>query len=197
MPAKSGIIASARSSGRCARARGARRRRRRRRRAGGGLPRVRRPAARTPADRASCRRSGACLLRYSSARLLRAATIRDWILPATRLSRMPPSDSISRNSSQAASHSALRQRLDAAGTGSGIGHEIDMAFLRQDELRVAGDAAREAVGQPVRDAVRQDRHRIGAAGSGRKAGDGGAQDVGLGVLCRHHAVGRFDMDARR
>ena len=126
-----------------------------------------------------------------------ASTIRDWILPATRLSRMPPSASIRRNSSHAASHSDCGQRLDAAGTGGRIGDEIDMALLGQDQLRVAGDAPREGVRQAVRDAVRQDRDRIGAAGRRREAGDRGAQDVGFGVLRRHHAVGCLDMDRAR
>ena len=42
----------------------------------------------------------------------------------------------------------------------------------------------ERVGQAMRDRVRQDRDRIGAARGRGKAGDGGAQDVGLGVAAR-------------
>ena len=60
MPAKSGIIGTGRSSGRCASARGARRKRPRLPRPAGGLRAARRRGARMPADRASCRRSGAC-----------------------------------------------------------------------------------------------------------------------------------------
>ena len=89
------------------------------------------------------------------------------------------------------------QRLDAAGAGGRIGDEVELAFAGHDELRVAGDAAGERVRQAMRDRVRQDRDRIGAAGGGREAGDRGAQDVGLGILRRHHAVGRFGMDCRR
>ena len=88
------------------------------------------------------------------------------------------------------------QRLDAARAGCGIGDEIDMAFGGHDELRVAGNAAREAVRQAMRDRVRQHRDRIGAADRRREAGDRRAQDVGLGIGCRHHPIGRFGMDGR-
>ena len=40
-----------------------------------------------------------------------------------------------------------RQRLDAAGAGGRIGDAIEIGLFQQDELHVARDAAREAVGQ--------------------------------------------------
>ena len=42
------------------------------------------------------------------------------------------------------------QRLDAAGAGGRIGDAIEIGLFQQDELHVARDAAREAVGQADR-----------------------------------------------
>ena len=49
------------------------------------------------------------------------------------------------NSSQAASHSASVSASMLPEPDARIGDEIDMAFGGHDELRVAGDAAREAL----------------------------------------------------
>ena len=139
MPAKSGIMRVLRSSGRCGRLEALAENR--------AVVGDGRGSAGSVVDRPLGRRRierraddlRACRLRYCSARLSRAATMRAWIWPAARLSRMPPSASIVLELVPGRFAQRVGQRLDAARARSRIGDEIDMALLGHDELRVAGD----------------------------------------------------------
>ena len=91
----------------------------------------------------------------------------------------------------------LRQRFKAAGAGRGIGDAPEIALFEQDELGVAGDAAREGIGQAERGGEGLDGDRIGAADPGREGRDGAAQQVDVRVALRQRAPRRFGMDADR
>ena len=109
-----------------------------------------------------------------------AATLR-WIRPCSSAANTPPAFSISWNSDHAASQSCLRQRLDAAGAGGGIGHLGEVGFFQQHQLRVARDASRERIGQSQRQRMRQHGDGIGAAKAGGEGRHGRAQHVHVGV----------------
>ena len=56
----------------------------------------------------------------------------------------------------------IGERLDRTRPRGGIGDAVDIRFLDQDRLRIAGDTAGEGVGKSKACAERQDRNRIGA-----------------------------------
>ena len=72
---------------------------------------------------------------------------------------------------------------------------MQIGFLDEDGLRVAGDAPREGIGDAKRRAERQHRDRIGAADSSGKGGDGAAHDVPMRIALGHHAPGGLRGDA--
>ena len=74
---------------------------------------------------------------------------------------------------------------------AGIGDAVQIGFLDEDGLRVAGDAPRKTIGDAERRAERQHGDRIGAANGGGKGGDGAAHDVSVGIALGHHAPGGF------
>ena len=93
----------------------------------------------------------------------------------------------------------IGERFDGAGPRRRIGDALEVRFLDQNGLRVAGDAARKRVREPKRSAERKHRYRVGAADGGGKCGDGPTHDVPVGVAPRHHAPGGLGGDdgARR
>ena len=81
----------------------------------------------------------------------------------------------------------IGERFDGAGARGGIGDAMNIGLFDQDRLRVAGDAARERVGQPERRAERQHGDGIGAADRSAERGDGAAHDVAVRIALGHHA----------
>ena len=92
------------------------------------------------------------------------------------------------------------QIFDRAGAGRRVGDLGEMRLFEQNELGVARDAARKAIGQAERGGKRQDRDRIGAAERGGEHGDGRAQNIHVRIALRHHAprgLGRDESRLRR
>ncbi len=54
-------------------------------------------------------------------------------------------------------------RLEGPRAGSGIGHKSEVRFAQKNELRVAGETPREAVGKAGRQSVRQNADAVSAA----------------------------------
>jgi hypothetical protein len=71
---------------------------------------------------------------------------------------------------------------------------MQVRFLDEDALNVAGDASREGIGNAERCSKGQHRNRVRTAKRGGKRGDGRAHDVSVWVAFRHHAPGRFGGD---
>ena len=90
-----------------------------------------------------------------------------------------------------------RQRLEHAGPGGRIGDEAEMQFFEQDELRVAGEPARQRVGQAERLGVGQDADAVGAAEAGGERRGRAAHHVHVRVARGHRPPGAFAMDPRR
>src|SRR5512142_2663488 len=59
----------------------------------------------------------------------------------------------------------IGERLDSAGACGGICHAMEIRFLDENGLCVAGDAAGERIWRAERRTERQHRHRVGAADS--------------------------------
>ena len=110
---------------------------------------------------------------------------------------MPPAISIAWNSAQARSHKRFGQTLDIASTGGRIGDAPQMRFSHEDGLAVARDAAGKAIGQTLSIGERQDANRIGAAKARAEDRSGGAQDIGVRILGRHHPPGGFAVEPER
>ena len=83
------------------------------------------------------------------------------------------------------------QLFDAAGTGAGVRDPSEIGFLEQDQLGVACDAARKAIGQPKRQRERQHRDRVGAAQTRGDDRDGRTQHVHVRV---RHDQGRHGFE---
>ena len=82
-----------------------------------------------------------------------------WMRPRSSAAATPPAASISWNSGPGGAAELVGEVLDAAGAGRRIAHLGEVRFLQQDELRVAREPAREAVGQSERGGERQHRDR--------------------------------------
>ena len=80
----------------------------------------------------------------------------------------------------------LRQGLDAAGAGRGIGHLGEVGFFQQHQLRVARGAPRERIGQSQRQRMRQHGDAVGAAESGGECRHRRAQHVHVSVALGQH-----------
>ena len=156
-----------------------------------------RPGAPMLADRASCRRSarlpaavvvGAPVAGLDDPRLQLAGdqAVQDAAFGFDRLELVPGrfAKAIGRGSRR------CRSRRSGSATKS--------IWLSSARISCVLRAIRraKASGRPCAMRVRQHRDRIGAAGGRREAGDRGAQDVGLRVHRRHHAIGCLGMDAR-
>ena len=83
------------------------------------------------------------------------------------------------------------QRLDAAGAGGGIADLGEIGFFQQHKLGVARNAAREGIGQPQRQRVRQHGDRIRPAEARGEGRDRRAQHVHEGVALGQHSPGRL------
>ena len=79
--------------------------------------------------------------------------------------------------------------------GSATSGEI--GFLEQDQLGVARDPAREAIGQPKRQRERQHRDRVGAAQARGDDRDSRSQHVHVRVALGHHSPGGLRRDQGR
>ena len=69
------------------------------------------------------------------------------------------------------------QGLEPAGARRRIGDEAEIGFAQKDELAVAGETPREAVGKADGERMGQDADAVGAAEAGGKGGDRPAHDV--------------------
>ncbi len=86
------------------------------------------------------------------------------------------------------------QRLESAGAGGRIGDKSEMGFAQEDELAIAGETPREAIGKSDGERVGQDADAVGAAETGGKGGDRAAHHVHIRVARGHHAPRAFRLD---
>ncbi len=91
----------------------------------------------------------------------------------------------------------LGQRFDDARTGRRIGDAVEPRFGKEHQRRVAGEPAGQRTGESEGSREGQDRHAIGPAQHRADAGQGGAQEIGMGVAPRHHAPRGLRMEAHR
>ncbi len=91
----------------------------------------------------------------------------------------------------------LGQGFETAGAGGGIGDPCEIGLMKEQQLRVARDAAGEGVGQAEREGERKKRDRVGAAEAGGKRGSRRAQDICPRIMLRHHPEGGFGMEPDR
>ena len=158
---------------------------------------ARRPCPRRDRESRWCRSAYPCGARHWPRARRALWRPRSGSIPTRAASAAPPSRSISWNSAPGRSAQRIGQRFDGAGARGRIGDAMDIGLLDQDGLRVAGDAARERVGQPERHAERQHGHGIGAADRGAERGDGAAHDVPVRIALGHHAPGSLGGDEGR
>ena len=84
--------------------------------------------------------------------------------------------------------------FDIIGAGGGVGNLVEIRFLFEQYLLVAGNAVREIVGLLVGDVERSHGDRVGA-GNGHAHGlGGGAQHVHMGIVKRFVPNRRCSMD---
>ena len=110
--------------------------------------------------------------------------------PARSAASMPPRFSISWNSAQARPASSAVSASDEPGAARRIHDVVEIAFLLQDELRVARDAPAEIVGRPDNFVERADLHAVAAAQHAGQGLDGGAQDVVVGIIDAFCSIAR-------
>ncbi len=91
----------------------------------------------------------------------------------------------------------LGQRLETAGAIGRIVDGMDMRFVLEHELGVAGESAREFVGRAQRLGEGQHGDGVRAADGGRKHGERRAQQIVPGVATRHHPPRRLGVNQRR
>ena len=110
---------------------------------------------------------------------------------------MPPSLSISLELRPRLPAQLARERFKGAGAGCRVFDPPEVRLIQEDELRVAGDAAGEGIGQAERRRERQDRDRISPAEAGRESGRRRPQDVHPRIVPRRHAPGRLRVQPHR
>src|ERR1700704_4769592 len=101
-----------------------------------------------PSDRKGLRRDGLLPCRRSRANLpVRHAGLQTLEHPALCLETL--------EQTPRAYAKRIRQRFKTPGTGGGIGDPCEVRLMDENQLRVAGDAPREFIGQAERQSERQ------------------------------------------